>query len=149
MRTVSLPGGLIAVAPLETSGEGQLFVRHDACAANRVINLRARFHHGLLSDVTADSGAKCLKDVLSLTDSSGRTLGQLHIGLNAAFERYDAASDFRVGDSAGNVSVSVGFNRDLGGVNSAGFAWEFPIAHATVVADGVTIVRDGHLVEPR
>src|SRR5688572_6705893 len=145
-RTVSLPGGRVAVAPLETSATGKVVVPRNACFGTPLVNARFEFRGGKLTGFQADSGAACVTNLLSSSPSPADMFGALGIGLNPALKAVTTGVGYYPWDASGAVVFSIGNNTDLGGKNNTPGAIPFWLSRATVEIDGKAVVRDGQLM---
>jgi aminopeptidase len=141
-RSASLPGGTVRFAPMETSVTGKIKAAEDQCD-QPIRDESVEVQKGMAVAISAASDEECLKR--SFKDA-GR-FGSVVIGLNPAIQFTHVPSyGPQIETSAGMVSLSFGANQGLGGLNPAiGGGWTVPLLHATVVADGKVIVKDGKL----
>lgn len=142
-RTVTLPGGAVDVAPLETSAGGHVALPWNGCNGERTSGIAFDVVHGTIERLTAATNATCLLGTLAATDSAGRRLGLLHIGLNPELV---AIGDFRPRNGAGVVELAFGANTDYGGANASRGGFSFRLNDATVLVDGTPVVDHGRLV---
>ena len=148
LRTVTLPGGQLIVAPVETSGSGRVMVRRARCDGQPLVNARFELRAGRVANFRADSGGACVTDYLARNASPADRLGYVMIGLNPALQAVESGSGYYPGLASGLVHVGFGYNADLGGANSTPVEKGFPLLRATVTIDGTVVVRDGRLGEP-
>ena len=141
-RSMSLPGGSVIFAPLETTANGKIRAAEDQCdkpIRDEVVDVR----DGMPVNVRAASDEACLQR--SLKDA-GR-FGNITIGLNPNV-KFDHVPSYgpQLQSAAGVVQIGFASNQDLGGANPAApGGWSVPLLKATVEADGKVIVRDGKL----
>lgn len=145
-RTVALPGGRVAVAPLESSVTGKVVVPRNNCLGVSLVNARFEFRAGKLTGFEADSGASCVTNYLSTSKSPGDRFGSLSIGLNPALKPMLTGVGYYPSDASGAVVLSIGNNTDLGGRNVTPGAIPFWLSRATVEIDGKVVVKDGQVV---
>lgn len=147
LRTVTLPGGQLMVAPLETGANGRVVLPRARCEGQRLINARFEFRAGRVAGFSADSGSACVTNYLSRNASPADRLGYVMIGLNPALKPVESGSGYFPGLGSGVVHIGLGYNTDLGGVNSTQVEKSFPLLRATVTIDGTVVLRDGRFTE--
>lgn len=143
-RQVSLPGGSVSFAPIETSGNGKVFAIRERCRPD-VPLLGASFdvQNGKIADFQAKSGADCFRETMAGYTGSKDVIGSVSIGLNPALK---VSEDYRPDAAAGMVWINFGNNELLGGNNKQAGGFSFPVTNATVEIDGKTVVREGQVV---
>lgn len=144
-RTITLPGGRVDVAPLETSGVGKAVSGRDECLGAPVMNQRFELRAGKMTGFQADSGGECVKNFMRSAPSPSDMVGALSIGLNPALRPVETGLGFRPGEASGAVVLYFGNNTDLGGANNTPIGYSVWLSRATVEIDGKVIVRDGQL----
>lgn len=144
-RSVTLPGGRVAVAPLESSGSGKVVIAHDKCFGAPLVNVRFELRAGKLAGFQADSGASCVTNFLGSAPGPDDMVGSLSIGLNPALKPTENTAGFRPWEASGAVILTVGNNTDLGGRNNTPTAFPFWLSRATVEIDGKVVVKDGQI----
>lgn len=146
-RAVSLPGGEVFVAPIESSANGRVVVPRDQCYFKPLTQESFDLREGRMENYKAETGADCFTKIMGAYDGPKDVFAFFQIGINPAAKVMESPGDYRPGYAAGLVTIGVGDNQILGGnnkvVGSANFS--FPIVNATVVVDGKTVVRDGKL----
>ncbi len=146
-RFVSLPGGAVFFAPIETSAEGKVAVPRTQCKFAPMTAVSFDFKAGKLENFKAESGAKCFEETMAPYTGPKDMFGFFQIGLNPAMKVMENPGDYRPGRAAGLVEIGIGNNQLLGGNNKVqgegGFG--FPIVNATVEIDGKVVVKDGQL----
>jgi leucyl aminopeptidase (aminopeptidase T) len=147
LRTVSLPGGTVKVAPLETSATGRVVLPRARCPGGAVVNARFEFRSGRLTGFAADSGGGCIRAYLTASRGGADLFGELSIGLNPALRVVETGEGYRPWAARGLVVITVGNNTHLGGTNGAPADRAFALTGATVEIDGLTVVRDGQLTD--
>ncbi|MCB0530981.1 MAG: aminopeptidase [Lewinellaceae bacterium] len=147
-RVEIMPGGVISQSIHEHSANGKLSIPKMRCNYKpQVKNLSVQFTDGMMGTLSGD-GIDCIEETLKPFEKEARLLGQFSIGLNTevrVIEEGDA--NFRPGIAAGLVYLHVGNNEYIGGENKVTGLFSFPLTNATVTIDGVTVVRDGALLE--
>lgn len=145
-RSITLPGGRVVVAPLETSGVGKAVTGRDDCVGKPVVNERFELRAGKMTGFQADSGGDCVRNILQSAPSPADMVGGLGIGLNPALKPVETGGGFRPFEASGAVTLLFGNNTDLGGKNNTPLAYNVWLSRATVEIDGKVIVRDGQLL---
>jgi aminopeptidase len=145
-RSITLPGGRVAVAPLESSGSGKVVVARDECLGAPLVNARFEVRAGKLAGFQADSGSACITSLLNSAPGPDDMLGMLSIGLNPAIKPVETGRGFRPWEASGAVVVAFGNNIDLGGKNNTPSGVPFWLSKATVEIDGKAVVKEGQLV---
>ncbi len=146
-RFISLPDGNVALAPIETSANGQVVIPKARCRYAPVTNIRFDLKNGLLQNFKADEGAECFNKTMGPYTGDKFMFSSFSIGLNPALKVIEEGADYRPGDAAGMVYIGIGDNQLAGGVNKVdgSFAYYFPITRATVTIDAKTVVKNGQL----
>ncbi len=146
-RFVSLPGGDLFFAPIETSAQGKVVVPRNQCSFAPLTGVSFEFKDGKLENFKAEKGGECFSQTMEPYPESKYLLGSFQIGLNPEAPVIEDPGDYRPGNAAGLVWISTGDNVLLGGDNhSQNGGYGFPITKATVEVDGKVVVKDGHLV---
>lgn len=147
-RFVSLPSGAVFFAPIETSANGKVVVPKDRCQYKPLTGQSFEFKEGHLENFKAETGAKCVEEVMAAYSGPKDVFSFFQIGLNPAAKVMENPGDYRPGYAAGLVSIGTGDNHLLGGSNTVqgGGGWGAPIVNATVTIDGKTVVQDGKLM---
>ncbi len=147
-RTAALPGGRIYGSCPETSATGRLAVANDYITDGKPLTgLKADVRNGQLTNVRADVGADALQQQLAPYGPPAMQISNFSIGLNPVMKPQGDKA-YYPSTAAGMVYVRTGNNGLLGGQNQSPGAYSFPIANATVEADGKVLVRNGQLVSP-
>jgi leucyl aminopeptidase (aminopeptidase T) len=146
-RAVSLPGGTVFVAPIETSASGKVVVPRDQCMFKPLTGESFSFNQGRIENYKAESGAQCYADAMAPFDGPKDVFGFFQIGLNPGARVIENPGDYRPLNAAGLVYIAVGDNALQGGDNKVkgGGGFGFAIVNATVTIDGKTAVKDGKL----
>ena len=146
-RAVSLPGGTLFVAPIETSANGKVVVPRDQCMFKPLTGESFSFNEGRIKNYKADSGAQCYEGAMAPFDGPKDVFGFFQIGLNPGAKVIENPGDYRPQNAAGLVIIGVGDNVLQGGNNrvKGGGGFTFPIVDATVTIDGKTVVKNGEL----
>jgi leucyl aminopeptidase (aminopeptidase T) len=140
-RQASFPAGLATVIPIEATVTGRVRPAADQCdrpVSQEAFELRAGRPHA----VRAANDEACIQAGLAKASA----VGSLSIGLNPAMKPVLTANgNFLPEQSLGLVFLGFGDNVRFGGTNAAP-RWSVPLTGATVMADGVAVIRDGRLV---
>ena len=143
-RFVTLPGGTISFAPLETSGKGKVFAIRERCRPDvQLVGASFDVESGKIANFKAQSGADCYQESMAGYSGPKDMLGSVTIGLNPALK---VSEDYRPDAAAGMVWINFGNNELLGGKNAQPGGFTFPVTNATVEIDGKTVIKDGQLV---
>ena len=146
-RSVTLPGGTVSVAPIETSANGKVFVSHDQCMFKPLTGESFDFNQGNLEHYKAENGAQCYAEAIAPYDGPKEMFGFFQIGLNPGARIIENPGDYRPQNAAGLVIIGTGDNQIMGGNNKVkgGGGFTFPIVNATVTIDGKTVIENGKL----
>ncbi len=148
-RDVGLPGGAVAIAPLETSASGRVVVPRVQCRFLTMTGVSFEFKDGKMENLKATKGLSCLNELMSASGGPTNVIGGFSIGLNPAMKVHEerSAAYYGGGRVAGVVYVNIGDNQLFGGTNhtTGNFGFGFPIKDATVLIDGKTVVDRGKL----
>lgn len=147
LRTVSLPGGQLIVAPSEAAGSGRVVLPRARCDGQPLVNARFDVRAGRIAGFRADSGSACVTDYLARNASPADRVGYVMIGLNPALHPVESGRGYYPGLGSGVVHVGFGYNADLGGANATPVEKGFFLLRATVTIDGTVVVRDGRVTE--
>jgi len=146
-RSVSLPGGTVFVAPMETSGNGKVVVTRDQCMFKPLTGESFELKQGHMENYKAESGGECYTEAMAPYEGPKEVFGFFQIGLNPGARIIENPGDYRPQNAAGLVTIGVGDNQLLNGNNKVqgGGNFGFPIENATVTIDGKTVVQNGKL----
>jgi leucyl aminopeptidase (aminopeptidase T) len=147
LRTVTLPGGQLLFAPLETAASGRVVLPRARCEGQPLVRARFELRAGRVSGFSADSGGACVTSYLSRNASPADRLGYIMIGLNPALQPVESGSGYFPGLGSGVVHIGLGYNTDIGGVNSTPVEKSFPLLRATVKIDGTVVLREGRFTD--
>jgi leucyl aminopeptidase (aminopeptidase T) len=147
-RQTELPGGLVSVAPVETSANGKAVAPKDTCRPYEYLRgANYTFQAGKMTSFTAAENADCFQTFIAAYSGDKDRIAAVLIGLNPSLKVMESGdNDYRPFDAAGMVYINMGNNALLGGNNKTEFAWSIPQSNATVVVDDTTVVKDGQLV---
>jgi len=151
-RDVTLPGGSVTIAPLETSANGRVVVPRVQCRFLTMTGVSFEFKDGKVENLKATRGLPCLNELISTSSGPTTVIGGFSIGLNPGLKVHEEgnAAYYGGGGVAGIAYVYIGDNQLIGGANttSGNFGFGFPIKDATVSIDGKTVVERGKLSFP-
>ncbi len=143
-RDIELPGGVLRVAPIETSANGSVFLEVWRPIATEGRNVMLRFVNGhvAIQGVNADR----IDQELTAAGGDARMFREFALGFNPALQILPEAPFIAYyGYGSGIVRLSLGDNEEMGGANrGGGFYWNF-IHNATVTVGGHTLVTNGKL----
>ena len=146
-RWASLPGGSVFTAPLETSANGRVVVPKSRCRYQPMTGMTYEFTDGKVTKFEAETGSECYQETMAPYTGPKDMFASFSIGLNPGLRVIEEGGDYRPGDAAGMVYLSIGDNSLLGGANQVGGQGGFglPVTNATVEIDGKVVVRNGEL----
>lgn len=146
-RSVSLPGGALFFAPIETSANGKVVVPRAQCMFKPLTGESFDFKQGHLENYKAERGGECYAQSMASYTGPKDVFASFQIGLNPSAKVMEDPGDYRPSNAAGLVYVSVGDNQLMDGNNKVqgGGGFGFPIVNATVTIDGKTVVLNGKL----
>jgi hypothetical protein len=144
-RDVELPGGVLRVAPIETSANGSVFLPVWRPLATEGRNLMLHFisGHVAIQGVNADK----IDEELCAAGGDARMFREFALGFNPALQVLREAPFIGYyGYGSGVVRLSLGDNEEMGGANrGGGVYWNF-IQDATVSVGDHVLVKDGKLL---
>jgi len=138
----SLPSGFVDIAPLETTGDGDVTFPSTPLWGKMIRNLRFTFSGGRLVDYKADKNVEAFANYFKASSGEKDRIGSLTIGLNPRASYLGGFVDHFV---AGAVTIGLGGNQDIGGANRSSFDFGATLQKATVTADGMSVVEVGKL----
>ena len=143
-RDVELPGGVLRVAPIETSANGSIFlpVWRPIMTEGRNLTLHFANGHVAVQGVNADK----IDQELTTAGGAARMFREFALGFNPALKVLPEAPFIAYyGYGAGVVRLSLGDNEEMGGANrGGGVYWNF-LHNATVTVRDRVLVQDGQL----
>jgi len=143
-RDVELPGGVLRVAPIETSANGSIFlpVWRPIMTEGRNLTLHFANGHVVVQGVNADK----IDQELTTAGGAARMFREFALGFNPALKVLPEAPFIAYyGYGAGVVRLSLGDNEEMGGANrGGGVYWNF-LHNATVTVGDRVLVQDGQL----
>lgn len=141
---VTLPSGSVALAPNETSASGEIVFDVPTPQFGVLVKgLSWRFKDGRVVDYDAAKNLEAVKPVWERATGDKDRIGTFGLGINPR-AKFGFLNNAIVN---GGVSVSIGSNKDLGGVNDTSYFFEGTLSNATVEADGATLLSQGKFPE--
>jgi D-aminopeptidase len=144
-RHTELPAGVMRVAPIERSVNGLIVLPAARFGDARATNVRLVVRNGVVTDVSAESGADAVRAFIASEPGASR-FREFALGFNSKLvvPPGERALPY-YGYGAGIVRMSLGDNTELGGeVRGGGVRWLF-FPDATVVAGDATLVERGQI----
>ncbi len=137
----NLPTGAVYTTVLETYTQGSLCLPRAGPASNVVFH----FDKGRIAEIEASRGADVLCAWLDSHSGEPRRVGHIGIGLNPYLHQ---SVGWALVDhiAQGNLWISLGENRYMGGQNSSSLNVDYIISHATLLADDQVVVSKGKIV---
>jgi leucyl aminopeptidase (aminopeptidase T) len=145
-RMVSLPGGSVFSAPLETSAQGKVAVPKTLCRFDPMTGVTFDVQSGKMQNFKAGQNGGCFVETMAPYEGPKDVFGSFSIGLNPALKVVEQGGQYWPGNAAGLVSLGFGGNEMMGGANKTPGGYSFPIVNSTVTVDGKVIVKDGKLI---
>lgn len=139
---VTIPAGSVSIAPLESSVTGTVHFDTPLFFRGKVLKgLNMKFGDGRLENLGAKFNEKVLMDAYNGALGDRDRLASLTIGLNS-----EAKSGYIVNSiTAGSITIGIGANRQLGGVNSTNFYLGATLSNASAYLDDFQLVKEGKL----
>jgi leucyl aminopeptidase (aminopeptidase T) len=142
--TTWLPAGELLMPVANGTADGKIVIDKSLVNGTSVEGLTLTFAKGKLVSMTATAGLEALK---ALYDASGGAKDQfayIDIGLNPAVDLPTNTGRI-VYMVPGAITVGLGENASLGGVNVTDFTFSGALTAPTLTADGKTIIASGTL----
>lgn len=143
----SLPGGEVAISPVEGSAEGVLvdpFVLERVELGYRKEPLRIEVRGGKVVEVTGGREAIALDALLERMGETAKNIAEFAIGTNAWCRPYDSLREAK--KSLGTAHVALGDNKSLGGNVDAPMHMDMIFERPTVRFDDTLVMSDGALI---
>src|SRR3989449_1724351 len=115
----SLPSGFVDIAPLETTGDGDVTFPSTPLWGKMIRNLRVTFSGGRLVDYQAAKNVGAFANYFKASSGEKDRIASLTIGLNPTASYLGGFVDHFV---AGAVTIGLGGNQDIGGPPQDGVA---------------------------
>ena len=143
-RDIELPGGVLRVAPIETSANGRVVLPVWRPLWTEGRNLFLHFEKGRVRIEGIHSGK--IEQELAAAGGDARMFREFALGFNPALKVLPEAPFIAYyGYGSGVVRLSLGDNEEMGGANrGGGVYWNF-IHNATVTVGSTMLVKDGNL----
>ena len=142
---LTAPAGQLSLIVQPLSANGRIRAPWDYCM-KPVHDEAVDVAQGVPKDIKAPGDEECVRKILEPLK-----LDLLQVGLNpgsdAAVAPHAIANNSFEMYGTGVVSIGFGMNKMVGGDDPGPGLWIIPIPRATVLADGVPVVRDGRSVE--
>jgi leucyl aminopeptidase (aminopeptidase T) len=137
----TLPSGYVTIAPIETSARGKVvFDQPRAIRGKMLRGLTWHFRDGRLTSSEATANGEAFTELLADSKGDKDRIGSFTLGINPNADFIGYSSDEIV---LGAVSLGVGSNKDIGGLNDTVFYHSQTLSKATVDVDGKKVVIDG------
>ncbi|MBT4739590.1 MAG: aminopeptidase [Rhodospirillaceae bacterium] len=148
-REVEIPGGVIRVAPLESTVQGQVVYPYSAWNSHSVTNATITYTDGKITGATADVGAEHLQAELDAAPDSAKYFREFGLGFNPLLSpEVTPGWVGYYGYGKGDVRLGVGNNGELGGaVSGRFFRWRDLLIDCTVTLNGEVWLKDGKFVQ--
>jgi len=139
----NIPAGNLLVCPDESYAEGTVvFNRPTAYQGKFVGGIRFEFKNGQLTGYQARVNRDRLKASYEKASGDKNKIAAIGVGVNPK-ARIGFLQD---AITAGTVTVAIGGNDDIGGINKTDFYFPGTLTKATLIVNGSTIVNNGKLV---
>lgn len=145
----SLPGGEVAISPVEGSAEGVLvdpFVLERVELGYRKEPLRIEIQGGKATRITGGREAVALEALLERMGETARNIAEFAIGTNAWCRPYVSLREAK--KTLGTAHVALGDNKSLGGQVDSPMHMDMIFERPTVRFDDRLVMDDGKLVLP-
>lgn len=145
----SLPGGEVAISPVEGSAEGVLvdpFVLERVELGYRKEPLRIEIQGGKATRITGGREATALEALLERMGETARNIAEFAIGTNAWCRPYVSLREAK--KTLGTAHVALGDNKSLGGHVDSPMHMDMIFERPTVRFDDTLVMDDGALVLP-
>jgi len=139
---LSYPRGSLSVIGQSATANGRLRAPWDICA-KPVTHESVDVDKGIPANISGPGDDECVRKTLAPLK-----FGFLQIGLNPGSTAATTAAPLANGDfsAVGLVLIGFGMSTHIGGDDPGPGLWEVPVPRATVLADGVAVVRDGRIL---
>ncbi len=145
----SLPGGEVAISPVEGSAEGVLvdpFVLERVELGYRKDPLRIEVREGSAIQVSGGREAAALDALLDRMGATSRNIAEFAIGTNAWCRPYESLREAK--KTLGTAHVALGDNMSLGGHIDSPMHMDMIFDRPTVKFDDTVVMREGKLILP-
>lgn len=148
VREVEIPGGVVRVAPVEDSVQGQVVYPYSAWNGHSVRNATIIYKKGKIVGMTADEGEEHLRAELEEAPEDGKWFREFGLGFNPLLSWEETPGWIAYfGYGAGVVRLAIGNNVELGGpVSGRYMRWRDLLIDCTVSIDGEVWLKDGKFI---
>ena len=140
---VWLPAGEAYTSTKDANGV--LVIPWTSFRGNEIKNLKLTFKNGDMTNLSADSNAKVLKDYFAASSPKLKQLSLISLGLNPN-SKSPAGSHFFSWEMGGMVTILLGNNSWAGGDNDSDAAATFHAIGTSLSIDGKAVVENGSLL---
>ena len=141
--SVWLPAGEAYTSTKDANGV--LVIPWTSFRGNEIKNLELTFENGEMTELSADSNAKVLKDFFAASSPKLKQLSLISLGLNPNSES-PAGSHYFSWEMGGMVTIVLGNNSWAGGDNDADAGATFHAIGTSLSIDGKAVVENGSLL---
>ena len=127
------------------NANGVLVIPWTSFRGNEIKNLKLTFKNGEMTELSADSNAKVLKDLFAASSPKLKQLSVISLGLNPN-SKSPAGSHFFSWEMGGMVTLGLGNNTWAGGDNDADAGATFHAIGTSLSIDGKAVVENGSLL---
>lgn len=142
--TTWLPAGELIMVVANGTAEGKVVIDKALVQGTSVEGLTLTFAKGKLVSMTATAGLDAFKALYDASGGAKDQFSSIDIGLNPAVNLPTTTGRI-VWMAPGTITIGVGENASLGGVNVTDFSFSGALAAPTLTADGKTIIAAGTL----
>ena len=148
-REVEIPGGVIRVAPPESSVQGTVVYPYSAWNGHSVRNAAITYTDGRITGVSADEGVEHIQAELDAAPDEAKYFREFGLGFNPLLSpEVTPGWVGYYGYGAGVVRLGIGNNGELGGaVSGRFFRWRDLLIDCTITIDGEVWLKDGKFVK--
>jgi leucyl aminopeptidase (aminopeptidase T) len=143
----SLPGGELAISPLEGTAEGVLvdpFLLERKELAYRRDPLRIEVRAGQVVDVRGGREAAILRAMLEEAGPTARNIAEVAVGTNAWCRPYESLREAK--KALGTAHVAIGDNRTLGGDVTSPLHMDMIFDRCTLAFDDRPVLAEGRFL---
>ena len=127
------------------NANGVLVIPWTSFRGNEIKNLKLTFKNGEMTELSADSNAKLLKDFFAASSPKLKQLSVISLGLNPN-SKSPAGSHYFSWEMGGMVTLGLGNNTWAGGDNDADAGATFHAIGTSLSIDGKAVVKNGSLL---
>jgi len=141
--SVWLPAGEAYTSTKDANGV--LVIPWTSFRGNEIKNLKLTFKNGEMTEFSADSNAKVLKDYFAASSPKTKQLSLISLGLNPN-SKSPAGSHYFSWEMGGMVTIVLGNNSWAGGDNDSDAGVTFHAIGTSLSIDGKAVVENGSLL---